>query len=673
MPIDPVCGMYVSNGTDLYIDKEGTRYYFCSQNCLDKFNEPEKEEKSLKLKLIVAWSFSVPTLLINYLLAFSSKNYILFILVLPVQFYSGMNFYKGAFQAIKNKSGNMDLLITLGTLTAFIFSAVITLDSSIFPVKYTYFDASAFIITLILTGNYIESLTKKRANSAANKLLELLPNTVHIYNGQNIVDVSIDKIKEHDNILIRPGEVIPVDGVIVDGKSEIDESMITGEQMPVVKAMNDRVISGTKNINGDLKVDVSATGVNSTVNKIYSMIQMASMGRAKIQKIADIFSSHFVPLVLIIALSSSLFWYFYLMSLNNPLFTIVAILVFVSVVVIACPCAIGLAAPITLLISSNESSENGILIKNSSSMDRLSKINMVIFDKTGTLTDNNPEITSFTTDYDKNYIHSLLYSMEIKSNHPIAKAIINYTSQFKHEIYGIRDFKEIPGHGVTGYYGDQYIEIGKDNNSLVLKINSKTHATMKISYNLREDAKNDVDLLIKNGIKAVIVTGDSLENTKKVADYLNISDYHYGIKPDEKASIVRNYQENGDYVMFVGDGINDTIAMETADVGVAMASGSDIAKESGDIILLNNHLNNIYNMKVIGNYTIRKVKQNIGWAIGYNSALIPVAAGILVPLLGLGIYYLLPIFAAFAMGMSSSTVVLNSLRIKKHIKRAIIT
>ncbi len=665
--------MYVSNSSDLYIDKEGTRYYFCSQNCFDKFNEPEKEEKSLKLKLIIAWSFSVPILLINYLPAFSLKNYISFILVLPVQFYSGLNFYKGAYQAIKNRSGNMDLLITLGTLTAFIFSAVITFDSSIFPVNYTYFDASAFIITLILTGNYIENLTKKRANSAANKLLELLPDTVHIYTGQNIVDEPIDKIREHDNILIRPGEVIPVDGVIVDGKSEIDESMITGEQIPVVKTMNDKVISGTKNINGDLKVDVSGTGVNSTVNKIYSMIQMASMGRAKIQKIADIFSSYFVPAVLIIALSSSVFWYFYLMSLGDPMFTIVAILVFVSVVVIACPCAIGLAAPITLLISSNESSENGILIKNSSSMDRLSKINRVIFDKTGTLTDNNPEITGFTTNYDKIYIYSLLYSMEIKSNHPIAKAIINYTSQFKHEIYDIKDFKEIPGYGVTGYYGGQYIEIGKDDNSLVLKINSKIYATMKISYNLRENAKNDIGLLIKNGIKTAIVTGDSLENTKKVADYLNISDYHYGIKPDEKASIVRNYQENGDYVMFVGDGINDTIAMETADVGVAMASGSDIAKESGDIILLNNHLNNIYNMKVIGSYTIGKVKQNIGWAIGYNSALIPVAAGILVPILGLGIYYMLPIFAALAMGMSSSTVVLNSLRIKKHIKRTIIT
>ncbi len=671
MATDPVCGMYVSEDSNIYSDKDGTRYYFCSQGCKEKFDSPDIEEKSLKYKLIIAWVFSIPLLIIDYLFKFSFKNYLLFVLVLPVQLYSGSSFYKGAYQAVKNKMGNMDLLITLGTLTAFIFSIIITFDSKIFPVKYTYFDASAFIITLILTGSYIESLTKKKANSSANKLLSLLPSKVHLYYGNKIVDTKIDDIKINDKILIRPGENIPVDGKIFSGESEIDESMITGEEIPVLKKTDDNVISGTKNINGEISVIVKNYGANSTVNKIYSMIQMASMGRAKIQRIADIFSSYFVPVVLIAALSSSIFWYFYLRSVNNPLYTVIAILVFVSVVVIACPCAIGLAAPITLLISSNKASENGILIKNSSSMDRLSKIDTVIFDKTGTLTDNNPEITDLELYYDNEYVYSLLYSMEIKSNHPVAYAIINYLKNYKYDILNIENFKEIPGYGVTGYYNDDFIEIKKNNDKISLMVNSKEYASMKISYGLRETVKNSIKKLKKNNINIIIVTGDSKENAEKVADYLDVNTYYYDIKPEGKSEIVKKYQSTGNYVMFVGDGINDTIAMETADVGVAMSSGSDIAKESGDIILLNNDLNNIYNMLIIGKYTISKVKQNIGWAIGYNSALIPVAAGIMVPLLGLGIYDVLPIFAALAMGLSSTTVVLNSLRIKGHIKNAI--
>ncbi len=671
MATDPVCGMYVSEDSNIYSDKDGTRYYFCSQGCKEKFDSPDIEEKSLKYKLIIAWVFSIPLLIIDYLFKFSFKNYLLFVLVLPVQLYSGSSFYKGAYQAVKNKMGNMDLLITLGTLTAFIFSIIITFDSKIFPVKYTYFDASAFIITLILTGSYIESLTKKKANSSANKLLSLLPSKVHLYYGNKIVDTKIDDIKINDKILIRPGENIPVDGKIFSGESEIDESMITGEEIPVLKKTDDNVISGTKNINGEISVIVKNYGANSTVNKIYSMIQMASMGRVKIQRIADIFSSYFVPVVLIAALSSSIFWYFYLRSVNNPLYTVIAILVFVSVVVIACPCAIGLAAPITLLISSNKASENGILIKNSSSIDRLSKIDTVIFDKTGTLTDNNPEITDLELYYDNEYVYSLLYSMEIKSNHPVAYAIINYLKNYKYDILNIENFKEIPGYGVTGYYNDDFIEIKKNNDKISLMVNSKEYASMKISYGLRETVKNSIKKLKKNNINIIIVTGDSKENAEKVADYLDVNTYYYDIKPEGKSEIVKKYQSTGNYVMFVGDGINDTIAMETADVGVAMSSGSDIAKESGDIILLNNDLNNIYNMLIIGKYTISKVKQNIGWAIGYNSALIPVAAGIMVPLLGLGIYDVLPIFAALAMGLSSTTVVLNSLRIKGHIKNAI--
>jgi Cu2+-exporting ATPase/Cu+-exporting ATPase len=663
--------MYVSEDSKIYSERDGTKYYFCSQGCKDKFDEPDAESKGLKLKLMVAWPFSAVIMVLDYLFIFDFKNFVLLLLVLPVQFYAGLDFYRGAYAAIKNKMGNMDLLISLGTLTAFFFSLVITFDPVLFPVHYTYFDASAFIITLILTGNYIENLTKKKANSSASALLSLIPDRVHLINNGNEKDIQIDKLVSGDIIQVRPGENVPADGIVIDGTSEIDESMLTGESEPVLKQAGSNITSGTMNINGILSVKVNATGKNSTVNKIYSMIQMASMGRAKIQKIADIFSSYFVPVVLIAATSSAIFWYFYLRSLSNPLYSIISILVFVSVVVIACPCAIGLAAPITLLISSNESSRNGILIKNSSSMDRLSKIDTVVFDKTGTITDNTPKIINFTTYGDRKFAVSLLYSIESGSNHPVARAIVEYLHGMNPEKLDISQYKEVPGIGVAGEYMGKTVEARRSGGHISLIMDSKELASLNVEHNLRNGIDKDIKQLIKNNIRVLIVTGDTVENTGRVAAQLGIEEYYCSIKPEGKAEIVMEQQKKGNYVMFVGDGINDTVAMQTADVGVAMASGSDIATASGDIILLNNDLKNILSSIIIGKYTIRKIKQNIGWAIGYNSALIPVAAGVLVPILGLGIYYVLPILAALAMGLSSTTVVLNSMRLGKHMEKGI--
>lgn len=666
MPTDPVCGMYVSEDSKIYSDRDGTRYYFCSQGCKDKFDEPDNESKNLKFKLMVAWPFSIAIMVIDYLFIFPYKNFALLILVLPVQFYVGLDFYKGAYAALKNRMGNMDLLISLGTLTAFFFSLAITFKPYLFPVHYTYYDASAFIITLIMTGSYIESLTKKKANSSANALLSLIPDHVHIINNGNVEDMPVDKMVPGNIIQVRPGENIPADGIVVDGTSEVDESMLTGESNPSLKKAGSAVTAGTLNINGIIVAKVTAAGRNSTVSKIYSLIQMASMGRAKIQKIADIFSSYFVPVVLIAAASSAIFWYFYLRSVSNPLYFIISILVFVSVVVIACPCAIGLAAPITLLISSNESSNKGIVIKNSSSIDRLSKIDTVIFDKTGTITENKPEVVNFNAS-DKLAI-SLLYSMESGSNHPIAQAIVEYLKDMHPEKLAIDDFKEIPGTGVSGKYNGKAVEVRNVAGHISLLVNGIEFASLNANHKIRKGVEKDIKTLIKNNINVLIVTGDTEENTAGLARKLGIKEYYCSVKPEGKAKIVMEQQKKGRYVLFAGDGINDTIAMETADVGVAMGSGSDIATATGDIILLNNDLKNIMGSILIGKYTIKKIKQNVGWAIGYNSALIPVAAGILVPLLGLGIYYVLPIFAALAMGLSSTTVVLNSLRLKKHIE-----
>lgn len=683
MPTDPVCGMFVPEETDLKAVIDGQTYYFCSKACMQKYSSPEKEAIRLKKRLILGWCLAIPIIVINYAVPPSSlydifvKNFILFLITLPVQFYSGFGFYEGAYHAIRSKTGNMDLLISIGTITAFTFSTFVTFFPGSIPGAAVFFDASAFIITLILTGSFIETLTKSRANRAASKLLSLIPNKTHLIsdNGE-IIDRKTDEIKKGDKILVKPGEAIPVDGNIFEGESEVDESMLTGEQEPVLRMVNQEVSSGTMNLNGMIKVTVSRTGKDSTVSQIYELIQRAISGRAKIQRISDVFSAVFVPIVIAAALSSGLFWYFYLTSVGYSLSLEIAILAFVSVIVIACPCAIGLAGPITLLISSNQASENGIIIKNTGAMDRLSKLTRAVFDKTGTLTEQDPVIDKIVTvdGVTEDTVISLAASVELSSNHPIARAIVAECDRMHLKPKSASAIKEIPGIGITGEVDGTSVKIsrasGSGGSSVSVETDGSKIGYINLSYRVRESAISTIRELKSMGIKTTMITGDSSDEAKRIARVLGIDDIHAEILPQDKAKIVQNYQMAGDYVLFTGDGINDAVALETADVGIAMGTGTDIARESGDLILLNDDLREVVNAIIIGKKTISKIKQNIGWAIGYNAALIPVAGGILVPFFGLSIYAFLPILAAFAMGMSSSSVVINSLFLRRKINRA---
>ena len=683
MPTDPVCGMFVPEDTDLKSVIDGQTYYFCSKSCQQKYGSPEKESEKLKKRLIVGWSLAIPIIIINYAVPASLfsglfiKDFVLFIMTLPVQFYSGFGFYEGAYHAIKSRMGNMDLLVSLGTLTAFIFSTYVTFFPKSIPGSEVFFDASAFIITLILTGSFIENLTKTRANRAASKLLSMIPSITHFIQGNGaVVDRKTDEIKKGDRILVKPGETIPVDGKVFDGRSEVDESMLTGEQEPVLRTTNNDVSSGTMNLNGVLKIVVSKTGKDSTVSQIYELIERAISGRAKVQRIADVFSSVFVPIVIIIALSSCLFWYFYLTSTGNALALEIAVLAFVSVIVIACPCAIGLAGPITLLISSNTASENGIIIKNTSAMDRLSKLTRVVFDKTGTLTEPDPIIKGISPadGFTEDTLINLAASVESSSNHPIARAIVAASKNMNLTLKSVSGIKEVPGVGITGKVGGKTIKVSraaKSGESVVsVESGSNVIGYINLSYKVRESAPPTIKALKSMGIKTAMITGDSGDEAKRIAKQLGIDDVHAEVLPQDKAEIIKKYQMAGDYVLFAGDGINDAVALETADVGIAMGTGTDIARESGDIILLNDDLRQVINTIIIGKKTISKIKQNIGWAIGYNSILIPVAAGVLIPFLGLSIYTFLPILAAFAMGMSSSSVVINSLLLRGNVTRA---
>jgi len=678
MPTDPICGMFVPESSDLHIDKEGQRFYFCSQGCMDKFVSPSVEQSRLKRKLIVAWSLAVIVILIQYLFtSMPYRDYVEMFLSIPVLFYSGSGFFQGAYHTLKARTGNMDLLVALGTSTAFFFSAFITIFPAVFRGAGIYFDAAVFIITLILTGGYIENLTKARANSAAARLKQIIPETVHLISGDGtILERKLEDVKQDDRILCRPGDIIPVDGHVLEGTSEVDQSLITGEQMPVVKTKGDAVTSGTANLNGTLEISVERVGSESTLNQVYQLIQSAAMGRVQVQRIADIFSSIFIPVVIAAALASAIFWSIYLSLTGQPMVVEYAVLAFVSVVVIACPCAIGLAGPITLLISSSTSSENGILLKNTGSLERLSKATLVVFDKTGTLTLPDPQITRINVapGYRESDLLALAAAVEQASNHPIARSIVREAEARGLTIPRAAQTVETPGVGVSGTVNGMHVEVtrsgGTGSSGVSVRVNGIDKGSIALSYELRESASSSVSTLKGMGLKVSMITGDSADEAHRIAGMIGIDDIHAECMPQDKAKIVSGYQEAGEYVIFVGDGINDSISLETADAGIAMGSGLDIARESGDIILLNNDLSNIPLSILIGRSTISKIKQNIGWAVGYNSALIPIAGGILVPVFGLSIFSILPFLAALAMGMSSTSVVLNSMRLRKKIMRS---
>ncbi len=671
MPTDPVCGMFVSEDSELYTDIDGKRYYFCSKSCMDRFKSPEIEARKLKRKLTVGWVFSIIIMSMMYFTSnFQYKDYILLLFAIPVQFYSGLNFYSGAAQSIKNKSSNMDLLIAIGTLTAFFFSLFVTIFPDAIHGASVYYDASSFIITLILTGTFIENLSKRRANGSAVKLLELMPDRVHVIINDKEVEKPRNEVDVGELILVKPGEIIPVDGVVRSGASEIDQSMITGEQDPVLVSKDSNIFSGSRNLNGALQVEVLKKSSDSTVNRIYDLIQGAISGRVKIQKVADTFASVFVPVVLSVGAASGLFWYFYLSSVSNGLDIEIAILAFVSVVVIACPCAIGLAGPITLLISSSVSSQNGIVVKNPSSIERMSKATTVLFDKTGTLTESQPEILGIEPQLsvDSSELISIAASMERFSTHPVGKAIYSYAVRENIPLQEVHDFMETPGTGVESTINGIKFKVQRSKesgiSSVLVKRGDEEIGNIKLSYSIRKTAKQAVSDLKGLGLKVGMVTGDSVNEAKRVGSLLGLDLIHAELKPEEKSKVISEYQERGEYVVFVGDGINDSIALETADAGFAMSTGSDIAKDTGDIILINDDLTNVPASIVISRDTVSKVRQNIGWAIGYNTVLIPVAAGVLVPFFSLSIYSFLPILSALAMGLSSTSVVMNSLLLK---------
>src|SRR3989449_833429 len=673
----------------LQTTRYGTNYYFCSETCLVEFQAPEKAIARLGRLVVLGALLAVPIAALTYLPIISDRavnNLAMFFLSLPVQFVVGFRFYRGSYDSLRSRIGNMDLLIGIGTSAAWIYSSIVTFIPGFFPGSETYFETSAIIITLIQTGNLLEYITKGKASEAVHKLLSIQPTMAHVIRDLVETNMHVEKVEAGDVLIVRPGERVPVDGKVVEGFSAVDESMVTGESLPKDKQIGDEVIGATINKTGLLKIQATKVGQDTVLSQIAKLVEEAQIGKAPLQRLADEVSAYFVPAVILIATASFLFWYF--VARIGLAFSLLA---FVSVVIIACPCALGIATPAALLVGTGKGAENGILIKGGDQLEEAHKANTVIFDKTGTLTKGQPAVTDIVAigKISEAQILGFAGSVEKGSEHPLAQAVVNAAQKMNVNLSDPSDFEALPGLGVKATVDDQEVLLG--NTDLMEKFSIPTNryaekvATLQgqgktvtflaldrkpvalfgIADTAKETAADAVKALKSMGLEVVMLTGDNERTAKAIARTLGIDTVISGVRPDQKEEHIRKLQADGKKVVMVGDGINDAPALAAADVGIAIGSGTDVAKETGGIILIKDDLTDVPKALLLSRATVRKIKQNLLWAFIYNVALIPIAAGILVPLLGPGIYQVLPLLAGAAMAISSVTVVSNSLLLQR--------
>lgn len=704
MAKDPICGMFVEeNDESIHYIKNGTNYYFCASQCLNEFLEPEKELKKLKIHLIISILLTTPIVVLSlphmvpqmtHIYPMSMMTYlnsIILVLAIPVQFWIGWRFYKGLWDGIKAKASNMDTLIAVGTTAAFVYSAIATILPNYFPFSAVYFETSAIIVTLILVGRLLETKTKEKASNAIRKLLDLRPITARVLrpifksleNDQSDLeiagaksrsvsigseiglvskeyrefDIPIEQVHEGDVIIIKPGERIPTDGVILEGFSSIDESAITGESIPIDKTRGDAIFGATINKSGLIRVKATKVGQDTVLSQIISMVEDAKAGQAKLEKIVDQVSKYFVPAIILIATCVFLGWFF----IGNAGLTH-SILAFVSVMIIACPCALGLATPAALLMGSGRGAENGILYKRGEYIEIASKINTVVFDKTGTLTSGKPIVTDIISQgkLGETELLRLAAIAESGSEHPLARAIMEKAKAIGFKVESPETVTVISGYGLRAKYSKYDILIGNislmEKNEILISseiknkmtkhedegktviliaINSEQLGMISISDSIKENAKKTISKLKNMGIESIMLTGDNERTAKTVSRQVGIERVFAHVLPSEKEEVVSRLKTmENKIVAMVGDGINDAPALARSDLGIAIGSGTDIAKETGGIILIKNDIKDVVTALEIGRKTVTKIKQNLFWAFIYNTGLIPIAAGALVPIFG---------------------------------------
>ena len=663
----------------------------------------QRELRSVRNRFIFSAVLAASIMILMWVPVFAGRPYLLWALATPVQFWAGWRFYRGAWGALRHKTTDMNTLVAVGTSAAYFYSVVAVLFPGLFAaaeVKLSlYFDTSAMIIALILLGRFLETRARGQTSEAIKKLIGLNPKTALVIRDGKEVEISVEEVQVGDLILVRPGERVPVDGILREGHSSIDESMITGESIPVEKNKGDEVIGASINKTGSFKFEATRVGKDTTLAQIIRLVDEAQGSKAPIQRLADIIASYFVPIVIGIAIITFIVWYF---AGPSPALTY-ALLNFVAVLIIACPCAMGLATPTAIIVGTGKGAENGVLIRSAETLERSHKIRAVLLDKTGTITQGEPKVTDIIAipSSSQDEVLRLAASAERGSEHPLGEAIVRAAEDKKLKIASAKDFNAIPGQGIEASVGGKKLLLGnlrlisekklslngmgeeaeklraKGKTVMFLGIDNHIAGIIALADTLKPNAKAAVAALHNMGIEVMMLTGDNKRTAEAIASEVGIDRVLAEVLPEHKAEEVKKLQQEGKVVAMVGDGINDAPALAQADVGIAIGTGTDVAMETGDITLISGDLGGIVTAVSLSKRTMRTIKQNLFWAFAYNTALIPVAAGVLYFAFGntgvpsglhfiLGDYgFLNPILAAAAMAASSITVVSNSLRLKR--------
>lgn len=664
----------------------------------------EKTYRKLSKKFWIAVAFTLPIFLIamsemianNPLYDMMEQkywNWIQFALSIPVVFYATRIFFERAYKSIKTWNLNMFTLIGIGAGVAWLFSVVAMLFPDIFPSEFktesgavhVYFEAATVILTLVLLGQLLEARAHSKTNSAVKELLKLAPNkAIKIVDGEE-VEVSIDKIELGDILKVKPGDKIPVDGVLTEGNTYVDESMITGEPIPFNKSVDDKVSSGTINGNQSFLMKAEKVGSDTLLSQIIHMVNDASRSRAPIQKLADTVSGYFVPVVVIIAITTFIVWAVwgpepaYVFALVNA----------IAVLIIACPCALGLATPISVMVGVGKGAQNGVLIKNAEALEKMNKVDTLIVDKTGTITEGKPAVEKigvFSKTFTEGEILQYIVSLNSNSEHPLAEATVKYGKEQITEIVKVDEFSAVTGKGVEGKVNGKKLDLGNpkmmdyanaDISSEMqneaktyqkqgktvsyLAIDGKVSGYLVIGDKIKKTSAKAIKELQEKGIDVVMLTGDNHDTAKAVASELNLADFKAGMLPEDKLREVEKLQENGNVVAMAGDGINDAPALAKSDVGIAMGTGTDVAIESAAITLVKGDLHGIVKARNLSDAVMKNIKQNLFFALIYNTLGVPIAAGVLFPSFGI---LLSPMIAAAAMSFSSVSVIVNALRLR---------
>jgi Cu+-exporting ATPase len=663
-----------------------------------------EEERSLLSRLRVGLFLGVPLLLLAHWemiggpgrmpLSPFTNALLQLVLATPIQFYVGSRFYRGAFSTAKHGMTDMNTLVALGTTVAYGYSVIATFFPGLFAVSGTaphvYYETSAAIIVLVLLGRYLETRAKGRTSEAVKKLIGLVPKSARVIRGGEEVDIPLEEMMAGERVVVRPGEKVPVDGTVEEGASSVDESMMTGESIPKDKGEGDIVTGGTMNVNGRLVVHATHVGKDTVLSRIVRMVQEAQGSKPPIGRLADAIASWFVPAVIGVALLTFAVWF----AVGPEPRLTYAMLSAISVLIIACPCALGLATPTSIMVGTGKGAELGILVRSGAALETAHKVETVVLDKTGTVTRGRPEVSEIRAVQDGPFLEEeggrellrLAASAETGSEHPLADAVVRDAKEKGLALSSPGDFHSLPGHGVRATVEGRRVHVGSarwlaeegiDVSTLLsvarelsesgatvifVAVDGKAAGVVAVADKLKDGAPEAIGVLRGMGLDVVMLTGDNPGTAKSVASQAGIRRVRAEVLPDQKAEEVRKIQAEGKVVAMVGDGINDAPALAQADVGMAIGTGTDIAIESGDIVLMSGDLKGVASAIALSRATLRNIRQNLFWAFAYNVLLIPVAAGVLFPHFRV---MLSPILAAAAMGLSSVTVVSNALRLRK--------